>query len=113
MRTKRSHEGYIMVDHRESPGLTDAQMRAAYGGGSGRGLHEVPALNCAHCHKSMIVNPLRTRDRPWCRKCDAYVCDDCKLAMVLTEKHRPMSLICDEVQESAARGLPILGATHG
>lgn len=118
MKTKRNHEGYLCVDHRESPGLTEAQMKWAYPeapAGSGRALMEAPVLSCTHCTKALMVNPLRTRDRAWCRACDAYICDDCKLHMVVSGEHRPMAKICDEVQERFARGLdiPIIGAIYG
>ena len=38
---------------------------------------EMPTLSCAHCNTVVILNPLRRRERGYCRKCHAYVCDVC------------------------------------
>ena len=38
-------------------------------------LVELPTLTCAHCERVVIMNPERQRQRNWCMKCDAYVCD--------------------------------------
>jgi hypothetical protein len=114
MRTKRRNEGYLLVDHSNSPGLTDAEvgvMTRDAPSGAGKVKYEAAILGCAHCGMQSIRNPFRTRDRPYCAKCDAYVCDACKLAMVLTGRHRPMAMICDEIQQG--RALPLLGAIHG
>lgn len=82
--SKRSQEGYFLLDHRESPGLTEAQVAAAempVGCRAGQGLFEAPQYTCSHCQKGVVVNPLRNRDRNYCSKCDHYICDDpCGLA---------------------------------
>lgn len=36
---------------------------------------ELPTLTCAHCGVVVILHPQRTRDRGFCAKCNAYVCD--------------------------------------
>lgn len=117
MRVKqRAQEGYLALDHRASPGISErdvARMSPDAPPGAGRSLWEMPTLGCPHCGKQQIVNPLRTRDRPWCQKCDAYICDDCKLVMVTTGKHRPFTAIIDEIQGRAAKGVPIIGAPNG
>jgi hypothetical protein len=59
MKTKQSHEGYLMIDDRASGG----------------GLLEGATIMCAHCQFTWVMNPLRTRPRNYCRNCDAYVCD--------------------------------------
>jgi hypothetical protein len=80
--SKRSQEGYFLLDHRESPGLTDAHVqKAALPPGAGRGIFEAPQITCSHCQKGVVINPLRNRDRNYCAKCDHYICDDpCGLA---------------------------------
>jgi hypothetical protein len=60
MRSLRSLEGYLLIDNRCS----------------GEGMQEHAVLTCSHCHRQIIVNPLRTRERNHCRKCHAYVCDN-------------------------------------
>lgn len=32
-------------------------------------------LTCCHCNRVVVLNPQRKRERNWCFKCDAYVCD--------------------------------------
>lgn len=69
--TKRSLEGYLMVDH-----------RAGYGLGSMRGLVEQAVATCSHCQRGVVRNPGRTRERAWCPKCDHYICDECEVVRV-------------------------------
>jgi hypothetical protein len=77
MQSKRSQENYVLIDHRNSPGLTEAQTHSAeLPPGAGRGVFEAPGITCSHCQKGIILNPLRNRDRAWCRGCDRYICDD-------------------------------------
>lgn len=59
--TKRSLEGYYLIDDRASGGL----------------LKEWPVVTCAHCHAQIVLNPGRTRDRAECPQCDKYICDGC------------------------------------
>ena len=72
-------EGYLIIDHRASPGLT-AEQAMAMGldpklMGEGK-LMEAATLTCNHCFSVSIRNPLRTRERGHCRKCDSYICDN-------------------------------------
>jgi hypothetical protein len=113
--SKRSHEGYLLVDNSAGPGvsadmLAELERRAgkratvtAVGEGQKT---EVPVLTCPHCQKQMVVNLMRTRERAWCRKCDHYICDECDLIRKLGDdscKHR----FLERAAERAARGLPI------
>ena len=43
---------------------------------------QLPTLTCAHCNRVVILHPQRQRERHWCFKCDAYVCD---LRVCMTE----------------------------
>lgn len=97
MHSKRSREGYFMVDNRLSGG----------------GLVEVPILTCSHCQKQLIVNPGRTRDRGYCPKCDNYICDECEAVRVATLECKPFEQVIDEVQEAAVTPSFILGRTDG
>ena len=48
------------------------------------------------------MHPLRTRERAVCKKCMAYICDNC------TGKDcKPFAMVVDETLEAAARGFPI------
>ncbi len=81
--SKRSHEGYLFIDHRASPGLP-APMCEAMGipGNSLRegSVYEAPTLGCEHCGGCVVMNPARTRERAWCAACDRYICDWCAAA---------------------------------
>lgn len=68
MKSKRSHEGYLLIDNRCA----------------GEGYKELPTLTCSHCSVIMVVNPLRTRERGYCRKCDHYICDACNAERVVS-----------------------------
>lgn len=82
MRSKLNHQGEILIDHRNSPGIT-LEWAAAHGVsgpvvGAGK-VFESGLKNCPHCGTDVIMNPMRTREREWCRTCDAYICDSCGL----------------------------------
>ncbi len=59
--SKRSLEGYYLVDNRASGGT----------------LEERPIVTCSHCQFQIVLNPGRTRDRSECPRCDKYICDGC------------------------------------
>lgn len=79
---QRSNEGYLMLDHRASPGLTEAEARRlGYDPQSVREgrLLETATYTCPHfpCGTIVILNPNRQRERAFCRSCNAYICDNC------------------------------------
>lgn len=88
--TRKGHEGYLMVDHRASPGLPeDIARQVGYDpalAGEGKVL-EMATLTCCHCGTSYVKNHFRTRERIYCEKCVdvngnmKYVCDGCAAAM--------------------------------
>lgn len=102
--TKSTHEGYLMIDHRESPGISQ-ELEAAAGlpPGAGRGVFESATYTCNHCNFVVVINPLRTRARGYCVKCDHYVCDACEAARVITGVCRTMQQIIEETQEAAVK----------
>ena len=74
------HEGYLMLDHRASPGFTPEEAtRLGYGpAASGEGnFYEAKTMHCSHCPAVVIMNPLRTRERTLCYLCNKYICDNC------------------------------------
>jgi hypothetical protein len=75
--------GYLLIDDRVS----------------GNGLRESDTSTCTHCQKIIILNPLRARERHYCRKCDHYICDNCALLMKLGHSCQPMKQVMDELQE--------------
>ena len=102
MKSKRSHEGVILLDHSASPGIPD-QALPGMPPRSGRGKFEAPCYTCSHCQKVVMVNPLRNRDRAWCKKCDHYICDNCGGILAATGVCRTWKQLLDQIQESASR----------
>lgn len=99
-----------MADHRESPGVSDNEMiwmNPDMPPGAGKGLFEAPVITCVHCQKQLIVNPKRTRERPCCRACDDYICDDCAFAMKISGVHRNFQQVMDDAINRVAKGLSV------
>jgi hypothetical protein len=99
--SQKSHEGYLMVDHRGSPGVPEASARRAGWEPvlvKKNSFSELKTLGCAHCNAVVIVNPLRTRERGHCYKCSRYICDYCTAAMRASDyQHRSFDELRDMV----------------
>ncbi len=81
MFSKKSREGYILIDHRASPGFTEEQAKTLnlpYEQVKEGAMLEMASLTCAHCKVAVIKNPLRIRERAHCFKCNHYICDLCE-----------------------------------
>lgn len=86
-RSLRSQEGWLMIDNRCSGG----------------GLQEMPTATCSHCHAQVLLNPLRTRERNFCRKCYAYVCDR---AECIIECNGSLHRVFDDAEKAIRQGIP-------
>lgn len=105
---KPRREGYLIIDHRNSPGITPEFVHA-----SGTDAVVVPAgkvfesatMTCCHCNAIVILNPKRTRPRGYCARCDGYHCDkpECGLDC------RPFQKLLDESHSQAVRNVHLLG----
>lgn len=112
MHSKRSQEGYLLLNHKDSPPIPDATLAAFSAAtsapplpsGAGRGLFEAPTVTCSHCQKVSIINPLRNRERAYCAKCDHYICDGCGAAMKAGVACRPYAQLVAELYDQGARG---------
>lgn len=97
MKRQADNHGYLMIDHRASPGIdaeTALKFRMPFVPGGTMG--EFKTLKCAHCGGSCVMNPARTRERGHCRKCDAYTCDLC----AALGDCRPIAALADAVAGS-------------
>lgn len=107
MQTKRSHEGYLLIDNRNSPGVTKEFVRStgrhAPVVGEGAVL-EANTITCAHCQRGVILNPQRSHRREWCSYCDHYLCDNCGLIKKIDGKCRNLNQLFDKLQEQLASG---------
>lgn len=98
----KPREGLLIIDHRNSPGVSDELIRAAGFAAPAVGagcIFESPVIMCAHCGTPVVLNPNRSRPRGYCRKCDAYVCDN----PACNAECAPFSKTIDDLQEKAFR----------
>jgi hypothetical protein len=106
MFSKREREGYVLIDHRYSPGLENEDAAAAglLGLPVGRNkVFEAATDTCWHCKKVVIRNPHRTRERANCSKCDHYICDPCALEMQISGVCKPWSQVLEEAARAASK----------
>ena len=103
----RENEGYVLIDHRESPGLTPEELAQAGSNplmpvGRGRKF-EAPTFTCHHCDRIVILNPLRNRDRGYCQKCHHQLCDNCETKKAVDGKCNSRERRIDEFLERAVK----------
>ena len=102
MKSKRSYEGELFIDHRYSPGISEELVRKTnLPSGAGQGVFEAPTFTCSHCQTVVVLNPLRNRERAWCRYCDHYICDDCGGILARTRECKTYTQFLEEIQEQA------------
>jgi hypothetical protein len=108
MKTKKNHEGYMLIDHLFSPGLPEPVRipglpTVVAPGGK---IIEAAIICCRHCQVEMIKNPERTRPRGYCTQCDHYICDRCEGLRILYGC-TTIEKVIEQIQEEAARNLNI------
>ena len=95
MFSKREREGYLLIDHTDSPGLSGAL-------GEGKKF-EAATNTCSHCQRVVVMNPDRTRQRGHCYNCDHYICDGCAVAMKETGVCSSFDRFADDYLERALK----------
>src|SRR4051812_15051600 len=109
MPSLKAGAGYFTIDHRDSPGLTPADVAHVPGAiavGAGR-LFERDVKQCSHCQRAVVLEPLRVRDRGYCQKCNHYVCDPCDAIRMRTGACVPFAQTLDRMQGLAEQGNPL------
>ena len=106
MLSKRSQEGVILIDHRNSPGISPEFM--AENGINGPvveagQIYESALTSCCQCGTNVILNPKRTRAREYCMACDSYLCDGCGLLRKLGHAHKPLRQTMAELYDKLSR----------
>lgn len=104
VRTKADHENYLFID--AGAGIPE-QLLVSVGLDPhlARGCHELKTITCNHCSTQLIVNPWRTRERAWCKSCDHYICDGCKVDQIAKGGAcKPFKAVANEVAEAVDRG---------
>lgn len=99
----RAGGGYLQIDHRDSPGLTPADVAAVPGAlvAPGGEVLERDVKQCSHCQRGIVLHPLRIRDRGYCGKCDSYVCDACETIRVKSGDCVPFAKVLDRAHDHA------------
>ena len=104
MTFRHAKEGYLLIDNRESPGVSPEFVHRSGQNApiatSGT-LYESATITCCHCNRVVILNPDRKRPRGYCAKCDHYVCDSSACGLNCT----PFRKLIEQLQEQAARKL--------
>jgi hypothetical protein len=101
---QRSQEGYLMIDHRQSPGVSDeAMVQLGLPPGSGRGLFETATYTCSHCQAVVFMHPNRQRERAYCCHCEHRLCDACGARAEAGAKCQPLRYMINEILEQAER----------
>lgn len=101
-------QGYVLVDHRASPGLTEAEARMFGYEPSlckeGK-IFEADTMGCSHCGGVAVKSPTRIRPRASCAACGHhYICDGCAyIAAQPGYIHKPVAAQIDDALKSAAQ----------
>ena len=79
---QRAKEGYLQIDHRESPGVSVSDVapapdRPIVGAGVN---YESATVRCTQCHRIGVLNPNRGQRQNYCAKCDGFHCDGCMVS---------------------------------
>jgi hypothetical protein len=99
----REHEGYLMMDHRQSAPVPDSIVIAnGLPAGAGRGLFESATYTCSHCQTVVILNPDRKRERSYCRGCNHLICDPCAAIRAQTLTCKTFEQVIDEALTQVA-----------
>ena len=110
MAGKPRREGYLLIDHMFSPGVTPEMLHAAGVGGPAVGADtkgEFPTITCCHCCAIVVLNPLRKRARGYCSKCDAYHCDNPACGLECRNFDKMLDFVQDNNAKLEDRGIPV------
>lgn len=102
MKSLRNHEGYLLIDHRNSPGVSEEVVnKTGLPVGSGRGIFEAPTFTCRHCQSIGVIDPGRKNGLAYyCKGCDHLICDSCGKEKVRTGVCRTFEQRIDEFLNS-------------
>jgi hypothetical protein len=97
--------GYLMIDHRDSPGLTPADVAhvpgaIAVGGGEA---FEADIQQCSHCQRGVVLRDDRVRPRGYCLKCNHYICDACETIRAKNGDCVPFMCVLDRAASIAEK----------
>lgn len=96
--------GFLEIDHRESPGLTPADVAHVPGAiAVGKGEHfETDVYQCSHCQRAVVLRAAAGKmvERGYCPKCDHFICNACeKLRAATGGQCVPFKAVLDKAAE--------------
>lgn len=107
MKTLRQQEGWMYIENRHAPVPDEVMVASGYIPGAGRGIYESATYTYSHCNAIVVIEPKRTRERGYCRKCDQRVCDPCNLIKSKTFECLSVARLADELQEAAEKSIDV------
>lgn len=90
--SQRAKEGWMIVDNRAAP--PDPLVPRFVEGG---------VTTCSHCQHQIIRNPAQPDDLHLCWGCNHYICDDCKVILMVKGKCIPFAKVLDDLETSILR----------
>lgn len=107
MKSLASQEGYLLIDNRFTPGFSDEHAaRSGLPAGAGKGVFETKTYTCSHCGTVVVKNPVRDRERAFCRGCSHLICDNCGAVRAANGgRCRTFTQLIEEVQDMASKGI--------
>lgn len=105
MLRKVDREGYVEIDHRESPGISHEEAarvgsRLAVGKGQ---RFQAATWKCCGCERQIILLKEQARHENYCSQCDSYMCDECLLRRKVTGIHIPFWKRAEDFMRAMAR----------
>ena len=102
--SKRSNAASVLIDHRNSPGVSVEFIRANHLEGKtpivGAGAVFESAMKICHgCGGDIILNPDRSNDPVYCQQHDGYLCDNCALRRQIKGYCKPWAQIFAEAYD--------------
>jgi len=108
MKSLRSLEGVLLIDHRCSPGVPEAvcvSQGLPADAGKKETVWESATVTCNHCEVQVILNPDRSRPRGYCKACEHYLCDACESERFLGKPCYPFKAKVQDYLEACDRGI--------
>lgn len=102
----RDGGGYLEIDHRDSPGLTPADVAHVPGAVAvGKGEHfETDVYQCSHCQRGVVHQRRHTNTPPAiCPKCYHQICVSCERLRAATGECVPFKAVLDRAADIAAK----------
>jgi hypothetical protein len=97
----------LYIDSRNGPLSKEALEWGGLPPEAAKGVFEAPTYTCSHCQVVVVLNPKRSRERAYCRRCDHYICDACGALRGLGQPCVTYKQIVDEALEATAKqGVP-------